>query len=156
MDHQDFKQAIERYADMVLRIALHNVSNKADAQDVSQDVFISLLKQTTITQQEHLKAWLIRATINRSRDYGRSKWFRTTEALDDNLAVLSGEDHRLLDEVRSLPKDARNVIYLFYYEGYSTREVAEILGMKEGTVSSHLSRGKQKLRVMLEEGGYHV
>lgn len=156
MDHQEFKQAVDRYADMVLRIALHNVSNQADAQDVSQDVFIALLRQKAFSMEEHLKAWLIRATINRSRDYIRRSQVRRTAPLSDNLADLTAQDHHLLEEVRSLPRDARNVIYLHYYEGYTTREVARMLGMKEGTVSSHLSRGKQQLRMKLEEGGNHV
>lgn len=154
MDHQEFKRAVDGYADMVLRVAMHNVSNLADAQDISQDVFVALLKQPAFSGEEHLKAWLIRSTINRARDYLRRR--RSLVPLHDHLAMLSAQDHHLLEEVRTLPKDARNVIYLYYYEGYATKEIAAILGMKEGTVSSHLSRGRQRLRAILEEGGYDV
>jgi RNA polymerase sigma-70 factor (ECF subfamily) len=151
--------AFGHYADMVVRIAFHNLRNKADAEDVAQEVFLKLLKNAEKLQaeaqgEEHLKAWLIRVTVNRCKDFRKSFWQRNSEPLDESLPALEAERRDLLDEVLKLPYDYRNVIYLHFYEGYTIAEMAQILKKNPNTVGSWLTRAKKKLKTQLTDGGY--
>jgi RNA polymerase sigma-70 factor (ECF subfamily) len=152
MDTDDFRRAVETYADMVFRIAFQNVQNTADAEDAVQDVFLRLLKAAPFRDEEHLKAWLIRVTVNRCRSHWRTAWVRHTVPLDEACAALPAEDRSLWEELWSLPQKYRNVLYLHYYEGYTAPEIAALLKLPLNTVYTHLRRGKQALKsVILEE-----
>ena len=147
--------AFERYADMVVRLAFHNLRNKADAEDAAQEVFIKLLKLSEeFTDDGHIKAWLIRVTINYCKDFRKSFWQRNTQALDQSLPALDREEKDLFYEVLKLPADYRNVIFLHFYEGYTIAEMAEILQRNPNTVGSWLTRAKKKLKTQLIDGGY--
>lgn len=152
------EQLIREHADMIYRIALHNVSNPSDAEDIMQDVALALLTKCPDDLDEiAVKHWLIRVTINKCRSFHRQFWQRKRESIDDHLELEApGEDRGVMEEVMELPKKERNIIYLFYYEQYSIKEIAEILRMNANTVSSHLQRARKKLKQILTEGGtYH-
>ena len=124
-----FALAVQRYSDTVFRAAMHNCSCTADAEDVVQDVFEKLLCYNgRFESEEHLKAWLLRVTINRCHDLTRAARQKDTE-LDENLpAPDQMEDGSVLDAVRALPENYRNAVYLHYYEGYTAAEVGRMLG----------------------------
>lgn len=148
---RDFVNSVlERYSDMVYRLALARTKKKEDAEDVFQEVFLRLMKEEKpFFGEEHLKAWLIRVTINCSRKIFCSSWFRKTVPLDEKIPVEWSEQSETLDAVLSLPKTDRTIIYLYYKEDYSLKEIAAILHMNESTVRSRLSRARTKLREKL-------
>ena len=122
-----FALAVERYSDTVYRAAMHNCSRAADAEDVVQDVYEKLLRYPgNFESEEHLKAWLLRVTINRCHDLTRASYQKDTE-LDETIPAPAQADGSVLDAVRALPDNYRDAIYLHYYEGYPTREVARIV-----------------------------
>ena len=123
-----FALAVQRYSDTVFRAAMHNCSCTADAEDVVQDVFEKLLCYNgRFESEEHLKAWLLRVTINRCHDLTRAARQKDTE-LDENLpAPDQMEDGSVLDAVRALPENYRNAVYLHYYEGYTAADHVQAL-----------------------------
>lgn len=147
-----FSFAFKQYTDTVYRVALHNTDNFSDAEDVTQEVFIKLLERDkTFRDSEHLKAWLIRVTINLCRDKMKKSG---REALVENVILNKTEEAEtdVLQAVKSLPENYRNTIYLHYYEGYTAKEIGKILDAKENTVLSWLSRGRDALRKELDGG----
>lgn len=146
--------ALEKYADMVVRIAFQNLRSKADAEDVMQDVFIKLLQQQEpFENEEHRKAWLIRVTINQCRDYQKSAWRRKSTDLNEALDYsFTNEEERIFEDLCSLPPSYRNLLYLYYYEGYALREIAEMTGESLNTVGSRLRRARKRLKISLEGG----
>lgn len=140
-----FTYAFHNYIDTVYRVAMHNISNQADAEDVVQDVFTKLLLQPNKWKDaEHLKAWLIRVTINLCKNHHRAARNRNVTLTDHFHA--QEETSAVLEEIRMLPENYRNTIYLHYIEGYTAEEIGAILGVKKNTVLSWLSRGRRQLR----------
>lgn len=148
------EQIIREHADMVYRIALQNLKNEADAQDVFQEVCLSILtKNAPLYDDVHIKHWLIRVTINKCKNFKKSLWQQKTEAIADYLPSGEVDDEsQVLELIYSLPKKYRNVIYLYYYEEYTVPEIAEILGESKNTVNSRLQRARKRLKKILEEG----
>ena len=144
----DLDELLEVYGDMVYRVALQNMGNIADAQDVAQDVFLHILKKKPqFTSTTHEKAWILRVTVNICKDYWKY------QRLQENLAkVKENTDFCLLYEVMQLPVKYRNVIYLFYYEELSVAMIADILQRKEATILTWLHRARKQLKNRLEEG----
>lgn len=155
--HLSSEEIVTQYGDMVYRIALAAVKQKEDAQDVFQDVFLSLVRHLAdIQSEEHLKYWLIRATINRAKNLHASFWHRNTTSFvvwaAAEPAVPEVEDtvNDLREAVCTLPHALKVVVVLYYYEGYSTKEIAAILQIKEGTVKSRLHTARARLKIKLE------
>ncbi len=150
------EDAVVRYADMIYRIAYHNMGSCADAQDAVQEVSLTLVRdqKAPLDTPAHLKSYLIRVTLNYCKDVHKSAWRRRTEPLDEHTELISPEDRSVLDEVMALKPLYRNVIYLYYYEGYNTREIGEMLNKSENTISSALRRARMKLKDVLTEGGF--
>lgn len=145
---------VNKYADMVLRLALTHLGNLVDAQDVCQEVYIKLFKhQRPFEDEEHEKAWIIRVTINRCKDVIRSpwkKWFSLVEEIP--LPIGHTESMEVVPFVLKLPRKYRMVIYLYYYEGYKTAEIAELLNCNEGTIRTQLKRAKELLKAKMVGG----
>ncbi len=142
---------LDRYSDMVLRIAVHNVGSVPDAEDVAQEVFLKrIAARRAFDSPEHEKAWMIRVTLNQCRDFLKAS-HRKTVALDENIPSEE-PDTEVLDAVLRLPADLKNVIYLHYYEGFGIAEIARILRRRESTVSSRLHRAREALRASLTGG----
>lgn len=148
------EQVVRLYADMIYRIALQNLKNEADAQDIFQEVCLTLLtKEAPLFDDVHLKHWLIRVTINKCKNFKKSLWQQRTESLADYLP--DGEvdvESQVLELIYSLPQKYRNVVYLYYCEEYTVPEIAEILRENKSTVNSKLQRARKRLRKILEEG----
>jgi RNA polymerase sigma-70 factor (ECF subfamily) len=137
---------------MVYRLALANMKNKQDAEDVFQDVFFRYIsKIRTFESEEHRKAWLIRVTINRCRSIWAA-WFRKAEPLDDSLVAETKEENDLTEYLALLPQKYRSVIHLFYYEELSIKQISEILDAKEPTVRTWLTRARSILGEKLRGG----
>lgn len=150
----DVLKLYESYADMVYRLAFVRTRHPADADDIFQEVFIRLVKHVhKLKSEEHAKAWLLRCTINCCNSHHQSSWQQKTVA----LAEHEGHDHidfqkiALLDALQSLTPEHQDVLHLFYYEGYSNKEIATLLGIKENTVKSRLRRARYELRDVWEE-----
>ncbi|MCL2816765.1 MAG: sigma-70 family RNA polymerase sigma factor [Clostridiales bacterium] len=144
-------RTVSKYSDMIVRIAFAYVKNRADAEDIMQDVFMSLIKQPPFNGEEHLKAWIIRAAVNRAKDYYRSNKKRNTVPLEAAANHLTELQESVFDDFFELPEKDRHVVYLFYYEGYTAKEIGAILGKKEKAVLMRLSRAREKLKKVLEE-----
>ena len=143
-----FAILVNKYADMVLRLALNHLGNLADAQDVCQEVYIKLFKhQKPFKDAEHEKAWIIRVTINTCKDVIKSpwkKWFSPIEEI--SRPIDQTENMEVVSFVLKLPRKYRMVIYLYYYEGYKTAEIADLLNRNEGTIRTQLKRAKELLK----------
>lgn len=146
-------QLLDEYADMVMRIAYQNLRNNMDAEDVCQDVFVKLVeKDRTFESKEHIKAWLIRVTINRCKDYMKSGWFSKKAEYIGNEYGYVQSGGSVLEEVMNLPIKYRNVIYLHYYEGYSVEEISDILNKNKNTIKTWLKRGRSELKMNMTGG----
>lgn len=143
----DIDQVISLYANRVFRIAFSRLKNKADAEDIVQEVFMRYItNQDKFTDEEYKKAWLIRVTINCTNSLLRSAWFKRTTELKDDIATEMEETSELLTYVLKLPEKYRTVIHLFYYEELSVKEIAAILGIKESLVKTRLHRARTALK----------
>ena len=144
-----FRLAFEQYTDTVYRVAVHNTPNAADAEDVTQEAFLRLLQcGKHFRDAEHMKAWLIRVTINLCRNRYRTQKHETL--VEEVPQSVQTDDHfSVLDAVKALPENQRNAIYLHYYEGYTAAEIADILSSRTNTVLSWLRRGRETLRETL-------
>lgn len=152
----DMEEAVRRYSDMVYRLAFLNTKNQFDAEDVFQEIFLKLFRyKESIQSEEHLKAWLIRVTINQCRTVMASKNRRHMVSLEAVEPVAKSEEEEyseIYELVCSLPDKYRQVIHLYYYEELSIKEIAEILGKKEGTIKTRLARARRLLNQKLEGG----
>lgn len=152
-----FEEIMEKYGDMVYRICLTVTGNPEDARDSFQETFLRLVRnRDKIKNEEHLKAWLIRVSINCSRTIASSLWNRTTQGIqeeDMRESVCQPEQGELLSELRKLPDQYAVALYLFYYEEYSVREIARLMNKRENSVKTLLRRGRKLLKKKLEEGG---
>lgn len=154
MTEQEFTRLFTMYRSGIYRLAYCSLRDPADADDVTQDVFLRLYtKAPELSSDEDVKAWLIRVTINRCRDSLRSMRRKATEPITDILCTADAEEHRLLSIVMQLSPKLRTVMYMYYYEEYSIKEIAKLLGIKETAVSSRLMRGRDKLRQLIEKEG---
>ena len=147
------ERILDEYGNSILRLAYSYLHNMSDAEEVLQDTLLRFLKTAPAFENStHEKAWLLRVAGNLSKnrlDYNR---VRAADELGDALAAEEREDLSFVWEaVKSLPVPFREVIHLFYYEGYSTAQIARILGRRESTVRSDLRRGRLKLRDILGE-----
>ena len=158
MTDEQFTAAARRHMDTVFRVAFSSMKSRADADDITQNVLLKLYRyEGDFESESHLKNWLIRVTLNECRSAFRSPWRRTEDISDyvNSLAMPTREHTDLLEAVMALPKKYRTALYLFYYEGYSTAEIAQLLSIPEATVRTHLARGREKLRTILTEADIH-
>ena len=150
----EFEKILRKYGDSIYRIALVHTQNEMDAQDIVQEVFLKFTRNASQFQSdEHIKAWLIRVAINMCTDLKRSAWNRKTTELNDECLpaeeFTTGESE-LYQAVMSLPVKYKDVIHLFYYEGYSIKEISRITEQKENAVKTQLSRGRVLLKELLK------
>lgn len=143
---------LTRFGDSILRYAYTYLHNMSDAEEVLQDTLVQFLKTAPEFESEnHEKAWLLRVAANLSKNRIRYNKLRETDELNDELAAEEREDLSFVWEaVKSLPVKYREVIHLFYHEGYQTAQIAKVLGRNESTVRSDLRRGREKLKEVLK------
>ena len=150
---QNIEETYRRHFDMVYKISFSHLKNQYDAEDATADVFAKLMKKSIAFQNaEHEKAWLIRAAINTCKNF-LCHWWRSRANIDD-YEHLQGEDPFHADEtlkaVMELPDRYKDVIYLCYYEGYTTKEVADMLKKPHSTIRNHLHEARILLKGVLE------
>lgn len=154
MTDQQFVPLAQRYMDTIFRVAYSYLRSQADADDVTQDVLIQLYKtDTAFESDDHLKHWLIRVTVNRCKNIFRSPWRKVEDIADyENSLTFEAPEHReLFDAVMALDKRYRLPVLLYYYEGYSQKEIAGLLSLPEETVRTRLFRARGKLKATLTE-----
>lgn len=153
MDHHDeLKQTILRNSNTVYRLAYAQMKNTSDADDVYQEVFYRYIrKKPFFENQEHKKAWFIRVTVNCCKTSLKSFWKTKVCELDETFEDTEVEKEDLSFALKKLPKKYSAVLYLFYFEDMSIKEIASALNLKEGNVGVLLSRARQKLKEILEK-----
>lgn len=146
---------LDQYGEHILRLAYSYLHNQSDAEDILQDTLIQYLRTAPVLESPaHEKAWLLRVAGNLSKNLLRAQGYRQADQLEETLVAQEREDLSYVwDAVKALPVPYREAIHLFYYEGYSTAQIARILDQKESTVRSRLKRGREKLKPLLEEVG---
>ena len=154
MDEAQYEEIAERYRDNLFAIAFQYTKNAADADDMVQ---IALLKcyqaKKPFENEQHIRHWLIRVTVNECKRYLVSPWRRYTAPIGDYAETLgfeNPEQSALFFAVMELPQKYRVPVHLYYYEDYSVREIAKALGLRESAVQTRLLRARQKLRQKLE------
>lgn len=152
---QSTKELVSLYQSNLFAIAFNVCKNAQDAEDIVQDTFIQYyISKKEFDNEQHLRAWLIRVTVNKAKNANRTFWRQNKLSLEDYMESLTfetPEDERLFETVMSLPEKYRIVIHLFYYEDYAVREIADILKLSESNVKVRLSRGREMLRKILKE-----
>lgn len=162
MSGEEYENTVKKYADMVFRIALNECKNREDAEDMVQNTFLKLLQhKKTFSSEEHRKHWLIRVTINECHSLFTSPWRQRTQSLDavqyratEEAAEENSEQSDLFYAVMDLPAKYRHVVYLYYYEEYSIREISTILKTKESTLQTRLMRARKILKEKMK-GVWH-
>lgn len=151
---KDIEQVVTQYADTLYRLCLVIIRNEADAADAVQDTFYKYItKSPSFREPEHEKAWLLRVATNISKNYRRFALMH--DYIDiETLYDLHREqpEYHLMEAIAKLPPDYRAVIHLHYYEGYTAKEIASILGVSQATALKRLERGRAQIRKMIEEG----
>jgi RNA polymerase sigma-70 factor (ECF subfamily) len=142
------ENAVTEYTQMVLNIAFTYTKNTYDAEDIAQEVFLALYRNIwKISSKEYMKAWLIRVTINKSKNYMKTAWIRKRSDMPDiQDKTPQSETSDLLNAVLSLDENYKIPIYLMYYEGYSIKEISQILKTNPATIGTRLKRGRDILK----------
>lgn len=151
IDEEEINRIVRSYSDMLLRIAIQYVRSKETAEDCVQDCFLKLIKKKAFKSEEHLKAWLIRVTINRCKDELKSSFNQKVSRLDEDYASPLTKEDSLMAELNRLSPLEQNIIYLYYYEKYKLKEIAKIYKKTENAVTIMLSRARQKLKEFILE-----
>ena len=147
----DVLYLFHRYRDDVYRLAVNYTHNPQEAEDVCQTVFLKALEQKNLTLGKE-KAWLMQVTANECRSLLRSYWWRSTVPLDETLVSPGSLVDETVQALGKLKPEYRVVLYLHYYEQYTSPEIAHLLKISTSTVTTRLDRGRKKLRKLLEEG----
>lgn len=152
LHQRDIVRMVETHSDMLLRIAVNRVRSMTEAEDIVQSVFLRLMtNRPYLKSPEHERAWLIRTAINLCLDYHKSAVRRTSVPLrDDIVASQSEEAGEVLEAVWKLPERDRYIVYLYYFEELSVKEIAIVLNEQTGTITSRLSRARKKLKLLLK------
>ena len=156
-----YEELYEKYATDVLRVSYFYLGDRQRAEDVCQDVFVRLITNAPQLEEGREKAWLLKVALNRCRDIWRSAWLRRVVMGSPVFEIIPGPDTigqhlektEVLQAINGLPAEFREIFILHYYQGYGISEIAKILDVAEGTISSRLSRGRKKLKSVMGEGG---
>ncbi|HHW47305.1 MAG TPA: RNA polymerase sigma factor [Clostridiaceae bacterium] len=154
--NKELAEIYDRHVKTVYRICFIYMKNQHDTEDMVQNTFIKLMKDNTKFQsEEHEKAWLIKTATNLCKDHFRSWWSKKRVSMDEapELAVDTPLMDDALKMVLELPDKYKTALYMYYYEGYSTVEIAKILGKKESTVRGYLHTGRKLLKIEMEGDG---
>ena len=155
-----FEEMYEKYATDVLRVSYFYLGDRQKAEDVCQDVFVRLITNAPVLQEGREKAWLLKVALNRCRDLWRGAWVKRVILGSPAFELIPAPDEigkfadqeEIMGAIHQLPASFREVILLHYYQGYGITEIAEMMDLPEGTISSRLSRGRKKLESILKGG----
>lgn len=157
---QEFDEIYGRYKNMLYRIGFTYLKNPEDVSDLLQEVFIKRLYHApNFTTKEHEKRWLIRVTVNLAKNQLKSFWKRNMTSSEELFETQESSnwhwnknEKSVYEEVMNLPEKQRISIYLHYFEGYTCKEIAEILNCKESAVKMRLKKGRELLKTSIQEG----
>lgn len=157
MKSEQLEYYFQKYYSLIFRVAFTQVKSHADAEDIMQEVFVKVLRyQPVFESDDHEKAWMIRTTLNLCRDFHKNKWNQATMGMENireeektymKIPYLEQDD--TLWAVLSLEEKYSQPLYLFYYEDYAVKEIAEVLSVPENTVKTNLRRGREALKAVL-------
>jgi len=155
---------MDEFALPLTKLAYTYTSDWGKAQEIVQDVFVTCYNQYAKRASiQSYKAWIYRITINRAKDFKKTAWYKriflVDRWLEEKPATVQIEKHvierdrdlLLSEAILALPEKYRNVIILYYYEQFSVKDIAGILNISENTVKTQLKRGRDKLKIILEE-----
>lgn len=145
------EEIYHRYKNSIYRYALTYLKSISDAEDVCQDVFIRYIRSSDIVKEGSEQAWLLTVASNLCKDMLRYRSRHMTEELDEEICKTENDHSYVLDAVMSLPVKERTAVYLYYYEGWKTDEIAKITGTSRTSVTTRLSRARKKLKIILED-----
>lgn len=161
LQEQTFAEAdaallFDAYGNAILRLAYSYLHNMADAEEILQDTLLKYLqKEPKLSTPDHQKAWLLHVAANLCKNKLQYNKLRQTADIDELSEQLTNEKQDNLSyiwqAVKALPTNYREAVHLFYYEGYSTAEIANILARKESSVRSDLHRAREKLKTLLKD-----
>ena len=150
-----FHELYEEHSAMAYRLCMLYLKNESDAKDALQDLFLKLWeKKPKFKNKDHEKAWIIRAAKHRCLDVLKSSWHKKRNVYEPDRQQVADETEKedsLLDQIQKLPQKYREVLYLYYYEEYSVKEISNLMVRKESTIQSRLAAARQKLKNILEE-----
>lgn len=159
MSEDEYIRIVDKYIGDVKRVAVFSCKNEFDAEDITQIVFMKLLKcKQNFESDEHIKHWLLRVTINECNSFWKTPWKQKVDFFVPQSAFAntpkSQEESKVLKAIGSLKKQYRQIIILFYYEDYSAKEIAKILDISESAAFKRLQRARDDIRdYMLKESG---
>ena len=150
-DHSEsINRTIHTYSASILRFAYSYVKNRSDAEDIAQDVLVTFLQKAPVFENDaHEKSWIMKVTCNKCKDFLGSFWKKRMSDIPEDLASPVPKESSLLFYVFQLDEKYRTPVHLFYYEGYSIIEIAEITGKKPATVGTRLARARALLKSMI-------
>ena len=152
---ESIEAIIAEYSDMVYRLALSQMKNKNDADDIFQEVFFRYIRRKPhFESKEHQKAWFIRVTINCCKNTFTSAWKKRVVPLEETIPFITDEQGDLIRELNKLPKKYLAVVHLFYYEEMSIEEIANAIGISISAVKMRLSRARKMLKGFIKEEDY--
>ena len=156
MELNEYHRIAEKYLDDVYRTVLCSCGNRENAEDAVQNAFLKLLREnkTKFNDDEHIKRWLITVALNECKNMWKSFWNRNKVSFDDLDTEPSYRDNihtEVIEALDKLPQNYRVVIHLYYYEEYSVKEIAAIVGISESNVQVRLKRARDKMKVLLGE-----
>lgn len=151
MDSEQIAMLYETYAQDVYRLALSWLHSTQDAEDIVHNVFLKLLEKDITVFSGKEKAWLLKCTANACKNHLKTFWHRNTQPLDDKMVLPTQEDRCLWEAVGKLKPSYRAVIHLYYYEGYSQGEIAQILGISQTAVQTRMQRARAQLEKELKQ-----
>ncbi len=155
MSDAEYNRIVNQYADTIYRVALSYSKSRFDAEDVVQNTFVKLLvKEVSFRDEDHLRRWLIRVAVNACKDIHKSFWRKNVDSIDEipsEPVFTEKKKSDLYYAVMELPLKYRIVVHLFYYEGYSSKEIAGVLHIGETAVRTRLVRARNLLKQMLKE-----
>lgn len=150
-------QVVERHGDTIYKACRLYLRDRADAEDVFQWVFLRLIEQNpSFKDYDHERAWLIKVATNKCKDFLKSYWNKNKVSIEDYDAPMEEKGlSEVFHAVFTLPIIYKVVIYMYYYEGFSTDEIAKVLNVNEATVRTRLKRARERLKTQLEGDEFH-
>lgn len=154
---EEITRIYNKFVDTVYRVCFVMLKNVSETEDAVQNVFIKYINYgKELSSDEHVKAWLIVTAKNECKNMLKH-WFRSKRTDFDEIdepSYMTEEKSDVMEKIMSLDEKYRVPIYLYYYEGYSTAEISDMLGIKHSTLRTHMAKGREKLKIILEEDGY--
>lgn len=151
LDNDMIVRIVEQYSDTLVRIAYQYTRSTEQAEDIMQDTFLALMDKRVFLSEDHIRHWLIRVAINKSKNYLKSS-ARKMLPLKDNIPHFTPQERETIEELDKLNELDRSIVYLHYFEGYSLKEISKILKMTQNAVYVRVTRVRKKLKNLIEDG----